>query len=182
MLESCKALRLVALALTLVVALTAGIARAGEAASFFDHSLGDLKVELAGAAKDGKQGVLLMFEAEGCPFCRRMREQVLGRDDVQAYFRKHFAIFSIDTFGSVAVTDFAGRSSSEKDFAKAQGVRGTPTFLFVGADGREMARYVGATGDAQEFLQLGRYVAEGHWRKMSFAEYFPASKTGRRKP
>jgi thioredoxin-related protein len=180
--ESRKALRLVVLALILQLALAASIARAGEAASFFDHSLGDMRVELAGAVKDGKQGVLLMFEAEGCPFCRRMREQVLGQDEVQAYFRKHFAAFSIDTFGSIAVTDFAGRNFSEKDFARALGVRGTPTFLFVGADGREMARYVGATGDAREFLQLGRYVAEGHWRKMSFAEYFPASKTGRRKP
>ena len=130
----------------------------------------------------GKRGVLLMFEVEGCPYCRRMKEQVLNRADVQNYFRRHFAIFSVDIVGSVAVTDFAGSTVTEKEFARAQRVRGTPTFLFVGTDGREMARYVGATRDVKEFMELGRFVADGHWRKQDFAQFYRNTQPEGRKP
>jgi len=149
---------------------------AADASGFFDASLGDFQAELAAAGKDGKLGVLLMFEVEGCPYCRKMKEQVLNRTEVQSYFRKHFAIYSVDIVGSITVTDFSGRSATEKSFAKERRVRGTPTFLFVATDGKEMARYVGATRDAREFMELGRFVVEGYWRKQDFSQFYRNSK------
>jgi thioredoxin-related protein len=73
----------------------------------------------------------------------------------------------------VTVHDFNGGEVTEKAFARALKIRATPTFLFVGLDGVEIARYTGATRDADEFMALGRYVTEGHWRKMGFAEFYP---------
>ncbi|MCX8017065.1 MAG: thioredoxin family protein [Rhodocyclaceae bacterium] len=144
-------------------------AAAGDA--FFDPSLGEFPAELKAAQKEGKAGLLLVFEAEGCPFCRRMREQVLSQPEVQRYFRRHFTIQAVDINGSVMVTDFSGKEVTEKAFALAYKVRGTPTFVFVGPEGQTMARHAGMTRDADEFLALGRYVVEGHWRKMSFEQY-----------
>lgn len=147
------------------------VAAAEAGAAFFEQTLGDYPAELAAAQRQGKTGVLLMFEAEGCPYCKRMREQVLSQPDVQQYFKRHFSSFAVDILGSVEVTDFGGKELSEKSFARAQRIRGTPTFLFVGADGKELARYSGATRDADEFLALGRYVVEGHHRHKSFDQY-----------
>ena len=143
---------------------------AAEADKFFDQTLGDFPAELKAAAAAGKSGVMLMFEAEGCPYCRRMRQQVLSRGDVQAYFRKHFAVFSVDVLGDVPITDFAGKETTEKAYARAAKVRGTPTFLFVGANGAEAARASGAM-DADEFLRLGRYVVEGHYKTQSLEQF-----------
>lgn len=157
-------------------------AAVADAGSFFDPSLGDFKAELATASKEGKQGVLLMFEAAGCPYCRKMKEQVLNRPEVQAYYRKHFVNFSVNVLGSVTVTDFAGRSATEKSFAREQRVRGTPTFIFVGADGKEMTRYSGATRDVREFMELGRFVAEGHWRKQDFQQFYRNPQPEGRRP
>lgn len=148
--------------------------------AFFETSLGDYAAELKAAQQQGKQGVLLVFEAEGCPFCHRMRENVLSRPEVQEFFHRHFTAYSVDILGSVAVSDFGGHEVTEKAFARALKIRATPTFLFVGVDGREIARYTGATRDAAEFMVLGRYVAEGHWRKKSFAEYYPDGRTAYR--
>ncbi|MCX8086684.1 MAG: thioredoxin family protein [Rhodocyclaceae bacterium] len=131
---------------------------AGEA--FFDQTFGDFAAELKAARKEGKLGVLLVFEAEGCPFCRRMREEVLSQPEVQRYFRRHFAIFAVDINGSVMVTDFSGKEVTEKALALAYKVRGTPTFVFVGGEGQTLARHVGATRNAEEFLALGRSVVE----------------------
>lgn len=155
------------------------VAGAADAEKFFDANLGDFSIELKAAQKASKQGVLLMFEAEGCPYCRRMRQQVLNRDDVQTYFRKHFAIFSVDTFGNQPLVDFAGRETIEKDYARSLNIRGTPTFLVVGIDGRELARFTGATKDAEEFMQLGRYVVAGQYKSMSLEQYLAAAKSAK---
>lgn len=149
-------------------------AAAGDA--FFDASLGDFAAELKSARQEGKLGVLLVFEAEGCPFCHRMREQVLGRPAVQQYFRRHFSIFTVDINGSVTVTDFAGKEVTEKALSLAYKVRGTPTFVFVGVDGQTMARHAGTTRDAEEFLALGRYVVDGHWRNASYEQHRAAKR------
>lgn len=156
-------------------------AAAATADTFFDVSLGDYAAELKTAKQQGKLGLLLVFEAEGCPFCHRMREQVLSQPGVQQFFRGRFNIFSVDTLGSVMVTDLTGHELTEKAFARSLKVRGTPTFVFVASDGREMARYTGATRDAGEFLAFGRFVVEGHWQKSTFEQFYPEGRAARKK-
>jgi thioredoxin-related protein len=151
--------------------LASSTALAAPADAFFDASLGDYAAELKTARQQGKRGVLLVFEAEGCPFCHRMRAQVLSRPEVQQYFRSHFSIFTVDVVGSVTVVDFAGREQTEKALARTLKVRGTPTFVFFAPDGREMARFSGVARDADEFLALGRFVAEDHWQRMTFEQF-----------
>lgn len=147
------------------------LAHAAPGDAFFGASLGDYAAELKTAQQQGKQGILLVLEAEGCPFCKRMREQVLSRPEVQQYFHRHFNVFSVDINGSVPVTGVDGKEQTEKGFARSLKFKGTPSFYFIAVDGREMARYTGATRDAETFLALGRYVAEGHWQKMTFEQY-----------
>ncbi len=146
-------------------------AQAAPADAFFETSLGDFAAEIKTAQQQGKVGVLLMVEAEGCPYCRRMREQVLSQPAVQQYFKTHFNSFSLDMLGSVPVTDFTGKEVTEKTFARTLKIRGTPTFLFIAPDGKEMARYTGATKGVDEFMALGHFVADGHWQKMTFDQF-----------
>lgn len=144
------------------------LAHAAPGDAFFDTSLGDYAAELKTAKQQGKQGILLVLEAEGCPFCKRMREQIVSRPEVQEYFQRHFNVFSVDINGSVTVTGVDGREQTEKAFARSLKFKGTPSFHFFAVDGREMARYSGATRDAETFMALGRHVAEGHWRTGGF--------------
>jgi thioredoxin-related protein len=155
---------------------------AADGDAFFDQTLGDFPAEVQAARLAGKQGLLLMYETEACPFCRRMRREVLSRQDVQDYFRKHFAAFAIDILGDVAITNFAGRETTEKRWSREQRIRATPTFIFIGLDGREMARHTGALVTGEEFLQLGRYVAEGHYRRQTFEQFRPETRSGNMQP
>lgn len=150
---------------------TLALAHATPGDAFFDTSLGDYAAELKAAQQQGKQGILLVLEAEGCPFCKRMREQILSRPEVQQYFHRHFNVFSLDINGSVLVTGVDGKEETEKALARGLRFKGTPSFHFFAVDGREMARHTGATRDADTFMALGRYVAEGHWQRMSFEQY-----------
>jgi thioredoxin-related protein len=139
---------------------------------FFQETFGDFREELELAREEGKQGILLFFEQEDCPFCHRMKTTVLNQATVQDYFREHFRIFSVDIEGDLEVTDFNGDHTTQKDFAFRQfGVRATPVFAFFDLDGRLVARHTGPTGNAREFLWLGEYVADGHYRDQTFTVY-----------
>jgi thioredoxin-related protein len=139
---------------------------------FFDQTFGDFREELANARTKGKKGILIMFEMDECPFCHRMKTTVLNRPEVQDFFRANFLIFPLDIEGDVEVTDFHGQVVRQKDLAlKEFRVRATPVFAFFDLEGNLIARYTGATKNADEFLWLGEYVATGAYKDRDFARF-----------
>lgn len=139
---------------------------------FFHESFGDLEEELATARGAGKFGVMIMFEVNDCPWCERMKRTVLNRVVVQDYFRSHFQVLMLNAEGDAPLTDFDGNEVSEKEFALERNrVRATPTFLFFGPAGELAFRYTGTTKDPEEFILLGRYVAEGHYKNEKFVHF-----------
>lgn len=165
-------LRTFVLALMLVGIPLPGIAAdANDAAGFFELNMGDLKSELAEARSDGKKALMVMFEQEGCPGCMHMKRHILNRKDVQAYYRANFANLSLDIWSSVPVRDFANREQSEKAYAQAAKIKGTPTFVFYDLSGNEVVRILGAFDTPEDFLLLGHFVASGAYKTRSFAQY-----------
>jgi len=163
-----------ALLIVLLVPVAGAEAPRDPAEYFFHETFGDFSEELETARDEGKQGVLLMFEMDECPFCHRMKSTVLNQPDVQDYYREHFRIFTVDIEGDIEITDFNGDTTTMKDFAFRQfRVRATPVFAFFDSDGKyiKRARFTGATRDKQEFLLLGRYVVDGAYRDQSFTRY-----------
>jgi len=139
---------------------------------FFSQSFGDLQEELATARKQGKKGLFIMFHNTECPWCAKMRANVLNQVTVQDYFRQNFVNLQIDTEGSEMVTDFDGKEMMEKDFAlKHNRVRATPVFVYIGADGKQLVKYTGATRDVQEFMWLGEFIVGEHFKEKRFAIY-----------
>ncbi len=138
---------------------------------FFSPSLGDLQAEAAAARAAGKQGLCVMYLRDDCPYCERMKANILSLPAVQAHYRQQFAVLAVDTRGALPMVDFAGRPATEKDFARAQGVWVTPTVVFYDLDGRPIARVAGEIRTAEEFTLLGDFVATGAYRTRSFAAY-----------
>jgi thioredoxin-related protein len=165
--------QLALLALTLVpLGLLAATEPRDPYAHFFQPTFGDFQEELEDARTHGKQGVLIFFEMDECPFCHRMKQQVLNQPEVQDYFREHFAVFSVDVEGDIEITDFQGRTMPQSDFAFREfRVRATPVFQFFNLDGEPIARFTGATRDVREFMQLGEFVADGHYQQMNFTRF-----------
>lgn len=146
---------------------------------FFNQTFGDFSEELALARDEGKDGLLLMFEMDECPFCHRMKTRVLNQPEVQDYFREHFLIFPVDVEGDIEVVDFEGNPAAEKDFALKQfRVRATPVFAFFDLEGNLVARYTGATRDVEEFMLLGQYVVEDAYEETTFTKYKRAKRDG----
>lgn len=162
---------------TLLLTLLAGSALAAvpgrdPGQHFFNQTFGDFREELTTAREEGKEGLLLMFEMDECPFCHRMKTSVLNQPEVQDYFREHFLIFPVDVEGDIEIVDFSGKMETQKDFALKQfRVRATPVFAFFDLDGNLVARYTGATRDSEEFMLLGQYVVEGAYKDTTFTKF-----------
>jgi thioredoxin-related protein len=161
--------------LLLAVVLAAGSVLAAETRDpedhFFNLNTGDLKAESADAKNAGKRAIFVMFEQDGCPGCLYMKNNVLNRSDVQKFYREHFVNFTVNINGAVPLTDFAGRDFTEKSYAQALGIEGTPTLVFYDLGGKEVVRMLGPIKDATEFLLLGQFVASGAYKTRQFAEY-----------
>ncbi len=150
---------------------------------FFDQSLGNFNEELQLAREEGKKGILIMFEMDECPFCHRMKTRVLNQIEVQDYYKEHFLIYTVDIEGDVEITDFMGKPMKEKDFAfKQHKVRATPVFCFFDLEGNMITRFTGATNSTQEFLWLGEFVVDDHYKKTNFTRYKRQKKREQRAP
>ena len=142
------------------------------ATHFFNDTFGNYHEELANAKAEGKQGVFVFFEMDECPFCHYMKTHILNQPEIQAYYRQHFLNFPLDIEGDVEITTFQNKVMKQKDFAfKVNRVRATPVLAFYDLNGKQVYRYTGRTADAQEFLWMGKYVAEGYYKKMPFIKF-----------
>ncbi|MDH5447065.1 MAG: thioredoxin family protein [Gammaproteobacteria bacterium] len=139
---------------------------------FFNETWGDYKEELANAKVQGKKGILIFFEMDECPFCHYMKKNVLNQPKVQEYFRQHFLNFSVDIEGDVEMVNLKGKTTRQKDFAfKEFRVRATPVIMIIGLDGKPIHRHTGKTSGVGEFMLMGEYVVDGHYKKTSFTRY-----------
>jgi thioredoxin-related protein len=130
---------------------------------FFNQSFGDLPEELRTAREQGKQGMLLFFEAEGCPYCLSMLKRVFSQKKVQDWYRERFLNIAIDIHGDVEIKDFDGITLPSKVFSEHRKVRMTPTMSFIDLNGIEVYRHLGMVKTPEEFLVMGEYIAGGHY-------------------
>jgi len=135
---------------------------------FFTQSFGDLPEELQTARTQGKKGLLLFFEAEGCPYCLSMLKRVFSQKQVQDWYRERFLSIAVDIHGDIEIKDFDGITLPSKVFAAHRKVFMTPMLAFIDLDGSEIYRHLGMVKTPEEFIVMGEYIAEGHYFDTEF--------------
>ncbi|MCS6957493.1 MAG: thioredoxin family protein [Aquificaceae bacterium] len=145
-----------------------------EATPFLKPSFLNLREDLEEARRENKL-LFVMFHQEGCPFCDKMRKVTFQDRRVQEYFTKHFYMVEIDIRGSNEVVDIDGKKLTEKQFSLKHGVRLTPVFLFFDAEGKPIVKVPGYI-EPQEFILLGRYVVEGHYKTKNLVQFLRENK------
>jgi len=135
----------------------------------------DIKTTMAA----GKQ-LALMWEQNGCPYCRETHLVNFARKDIETYVRDHFEIIETDIHGSRIVTDFDGQKLGEKQLAAKYGVHYTPTIQFFPAQSsglaakapreREVTRIQGYLRP-QDFLRMFAFVGERAYERGTLRDY-----------
>lgn len=135
---------------------------------FFTQSFGDMPAELQAAREQGKHGILLFFEAEGCPYCLAMLKRVFNQKQVQDWYQERFISIAVDIHGDVEIRDFDGITLPSKVFAEHRKAFMTPMLSFIDLDGTEIYRHPGMVKTPEEFLVMGEYIAGQHYFDTEF--------------
>jgi thioredoxin-related protein len=138
---------------------------------FFTQTFGDLPEEMETARSSGKQGMLLFFEQEGCPYCRRMMQTVFNQRKVQDWYESHLVSIAVDIRGDVELKDFDGITLPSKVFAAHRKVKYTPVLSFIDLHGVEVFRYSGMVDDPDEFLLMGQYFVEQRYFDTTYEDF-----------
>ncbi|RMH81203.1 MAG: DUF255 domain-containing protein [Acidobacteria bacterium] len=142
--------------------------------SFLKPSFFNLKEDLEDARRDNRF-LFIMFHQEGCPFCDKMRRVTFQDKRVQEYFNKHFYMVEVDIRGPNEVIDFDGSKTTERQFALKHGIRLTPVFMFLDKDGKIVLKVPGYI-EPEEFILVGRFVAEGHYKSKNVVQFLRENK------
>ncbi len=110
---------------------------------FLNQSFMLLKEDLDEAVADGKKGLVLIWEQEGCGSCERTHEVNFAKKSLVDYISKNFAVMSMNMYGEVMVTDFDGEKMPEKNLAQKMRVNFSPTTVFFNEKGEEVFRIPG---------------------------------------
>ena len=81
-------------------------------------------------ANDNDKRLLILFEQQGCGYCKKMHEKVYSVPEIAAKLQDDFLVLRINIFGDLEVTDFDGQVLPEKEIVKKWGVMFTPTMMF----------------------------------------------------
>jgi len=119
-----------------------GSAHGQEHPAWFAQSLLVLPEEIADAARENKR-VMLYFEQDGCPYCKRMVEVTFRDPKVSARMQERFVPIALNIWGDREVTTPGGKVMSEKQLAVELKVQFTPTLVFFDEKGAVAVRVNG---------------------------------------
>lgn len=138
----------------------------------------DLGQALARARREGKRGVAVLYEMNGCSDCARLRATTFTDPGLRSAYRRDFVAVSVMADEPTPLTGLDGKRSTQAQFAAEQRVYALPTLVFYDLDGLPVARHVGSTLAVADWLRLARYVREAGYEEAPFSTWQPAASTG----
>ncbi len=152
--------------------LQAGLVNPGfqEKPDWFKQSFLDIREDIREASAQDRR-VLLYFYQDGCPYCKKLLETNFSLRDVSDRTRKAMDVIAINIWGDRDVTDLAGNSVSEKQFAEDLKVMFTPTLLFLDEQGEVVVRLNGYY-PPHKFGAVVDYVGQHKEKELGFREYW----------
>ena len=121
-------------------------------------------------ARASGRPVIVDVYTDWCGWCRRMEANVYSQPEVRDYLSRKFVAIKLDAEASDAAR-YQGRAFTSRSLAAQFGVSGYPTTLFLRPAGEHLVSVPGYV-DADRFLQVLRYIGDGHMdRGVTFQEF-----------
>lgn len=138
--------------------------------AWFKDSFLDLADDLKQARQAGKTGLLVFFSTKTCSYCQRFLDTTFAAPDIIARVRKRFDVIGLEILSDAEVIDVKGRSQRAKDFAVQEKARLTPTLVFYGEGGQQLAHLVGGM-PAERFRLVLDYLEEHAYQKQTLRDF-----------
>ncbi|WP_245969974.1 thioredoxin family protein [Thiocapsa rosea] len=133
----------------------------------------DLAEAVARAHREGRSGVAVLFEMNGCGDCARLRAGVLTDPALRGYYQRHFVTIGVYADESRPLRTFDGTTTTSAELARGQRVFALPTMVLFGLDGIPLVRKIGGKAKPDFWIRMGRYVTERGYEETPFAYWRP---------
>jgi thioredoxin-related protein len=114
--------------------------------------------------------VLIDVYTDWCGWCRRMKAEVYTKPEVRDYLTSHYVLISLNAEASEPAR-YENKAYTSRTLAARFGVSGYPTTVFLRSGGEHLVNVPGYH-ESPKFLQVLRFIGEGHMEKgVSFQEF-----------
>lgn len=127
------------------------------------------------AAKKSKKIVLIDVWSATCGWCRKQQTEVYTQPDLQKFLFDKFELGRLNLDVTDDTLSFRGYTLSSQMLAGGLGATGTPTTVFMEADGAYITRLQGFHA-YDDFYDVLRFIGTESFREMSFEEFMAAPK------
>lgn len=124
------------------------------------------------AKKENKHMIVDVYTT-WCGWCKVMDRQTYGNPEVAGYLTQNFVLAKVNGESS-AQLHWKGKTMSERQFARAVGVRGFPTTFFFKPDAEVIGGAPGFIGPS-DFMVYAKYVSTRWYEKGTPQEYLKAT-------
>jgi thioredoxin-related protein len=136
---------------------------------WFTETFLDFREDVAQAARERKR-LMVLFEQNGCPYCKELILTNFSQKAIADKARKNFLAISLNIWGDREATWTDGRKFTEKRLAAFLKIQFTPTLVFFDERGGIVARLNGYY-PPHRFEAVLDWVAGRRERKIALAEY-----------
>jgi thioredoxin-related protein len=137
---------------------------------FFNTTADDLQEVLDEANSAHKKGILIFFGMKTCPFCHKMKMNILNNNEIIKFYEKNFLMLELDITSNIEMIDFKGKDTTFKDFANKHRVRATPVIAFFNLKGKKIFKRTGYM-KLEEFKLLGDFIVQNLYLTQRFTKY-----------
>ncbi|MCW9032767.1 MAG: thioredoxin family protein [Rhodospirillales bacterium] len=114
-------------------------------------------------ARSKRKRFAIMWDQDGCPYCRETHLVNFTIPEIRDFVEANFEIVQLNIWGAREVVDFDGSTITEKQLAKRNKIRFTPTVQFYPETVEELK---GKTGKAAESDRMPGYFRPFHFLTM----------------
>lgn len=136
---------------------------------WFKTSFMDFSEDLEEASNKNRH-MMIYFHQNGCPYCAKLVEYNFHDKGLVAKLKKNFDVVETNIWGDKVVTDWTGKTFTEKEFATHIKIQFTPTLVFLSPQGEVLLRLNGYQSIEKMHAALD-YIANKTYLESSYANY-----------
>lgn len=121
--------------------------------------------------------VLVDIYAPWCGWCRKMQHEVYTQDNIKQHLGDYFEVARLNIDDDETMHAFRDTTLSEMILSYSLGAEGTPTTVFLGADGTYITRLPGYA-NTEQFDKVLRFIGTEAYKEQSFQEFQEAAAAG----